>query len=263
MSQNASLSFAPSTPLQNRRKVILVGASSGIGAAMARQLAGEGCNLALLARRADLLTALCDDINTQAGEVRARAYVHDVNQVQAVPALLQTLLADLGGLDVFIYCAGISRMAGLKKYDFNKDLLTLQVNTLGALAWLNPVAELFQSLQCGQIVAISSVAGDRGRVGNPSYNASKAALTSYMESLRNRLTRYGVNVLTAKPGFVETAMLEGAKRTFWAIPAEQAARDICRAMCKRRQDVYTPGRWRWVMLVIRNIPSRLFRRMIF
>lgn len=263
MSLTASQPFAPSTPLQNRRKVILVGASSGIGAAMARQLAREGCNLALLARRADLLTALCDEINTTAGEVRARAYLHDVNQYESVPALLQTILADLGGLDVFIYSAGISQMVGLKKYDFHKDLRTLQVNLLGALAWLNPVAELFQSLKCGQIVAVSSVAGERGRVGNPSYNASKAALNSYMESLRNRLTRYGVNVLTARPGFIKTALLEGAKGTFWAIPAEQAARDICRAMRKRRQDVYTPARWRWVMLVIRNIPSRIFRRMIF
>ena len=151
----------------------------------------------------------------------------------------------------------------MKKFDFDKDRRTLEVNFLGALAWLNPVAAMFQSLKSGQIVGISSVAGERGRVGNPSYNASKAALTSYLEALRNRLTRYGVHVLTVKPGFVETDLLAGAKRTFWVISPEQAARDICKAIRTRRQDIYTPARWRWVMLVIRNIPSFIFRKMVF
>jgi short-subunit dehydrogenase len=139
----------------------------------------------------------------------------------------------------------------------------MQVNLLGALAWLNPVAALFQAQKSGQLVGMSSVAGDRGRVGNPSYNASKAALTCYLEALRNRLTRYGVNVLTVKPGFVETEMLAGAKGTFWVIPSDQAARDICKAIRKRRQQVYTPARWGLVMLIIRHIPSFIFRKMVF
>jgi short-subunit dehydrogenase len=100
-------------------------------------------------------------------------------------------------------------------------------------------------------------------VGNPSYNASKAALSSYLEALRNRLTRHGVHVLTVKPGFVETEMLAGAKGTFWVIPAEQAARDIRKAIHKHKQDVYSPARWRLVMLVIRNIPSFVFRKLVF
>lgn len=139
----------------------------------------------------------------------------------------------------------------------------MQVNLLGALAWLNPVAALFQSQKGGQIVGISSVAGERGRVGNPSYNASKAALTSYLESLRNRLTRYGVHVLTVKPGFVETALLAGAKGTFWVIPAEQACRDIWNAIRKHKQDIYTPARWRLVMLILRSVPSFIFRKLVF
>ena len=256
-------SFPHSTPLQPGRKAILVGASSGIGAALARQLADQGYSLALLARRTELLTTLCDEINHKATHTRARAYHHDVNDYDAVPALLRSILVDLGGVDVFIYNSGISLPVGLKKFDFDKDRRTLEVNFLGALAWLNPVAAMFQSLKSGQIVGISSVAGERGRVGNPSYNASKAALTSYLEALRNRLTRYGVHVLTVKPGFVETDLLAGAKRTFWVISPEQAARDICKAIRTRRQDIYTPARWRWVMLVIRNIPSFIFRKMVF
>jgi short-subunit dehydrogenase len=263
MPKPANPNFNHGTPLEPRRKAILVGASSGIGAALARQLAEEGYNLALLARRADKLEALCAEINQQAGEMRARAYAHDVCEYASIPGLLQVILADLGGLDLFVYNSGISLMVGLKKYDFEKDRRTMEVNLMGALAWLNPVAAFFQSQKGGQIVGISSVAGERGRVGNPSYNASKAALSSYLEALRNRLTRHGVHVLTVKPGFVETEMLAGAKGTFWVIPAEQAARDIRKAIHKHKQDVYSPARWRLVMLVIRNIPSFVFRKLVF
>ncbi len=263
MPDSKTPSFQLSSPLQPRRKAILVGASSGIGAALARQLADQGYSLALLARRTDKLTTLCDEINQKANQTLARAYPHDVNDYDSVPALLQSILADLGGVDVFIFNSGISLPVGLKKFDFDKDRLTMEVNILGALAWLNPVAAMFQNLKSGQIVGISSVAGERGRVGNPSYNASKAALSSYLEALRNRLTRYGVHVLTVKPGFVETDLLAGAKSTFWVIPPEQAARDICKAIRTHKQDIYTPARWRWVMLVIRNIPSFIFRKLVF
>ncbi|MDO9130787.1 MAG: SDR family NAD(P)-dependent oxidoreductase [Anaerolineales bacterium] len=251
------------TPLHPRRRAIIVGASSGIGAALARQLALEGYTLALLARREEMLRSLCAEINTQFNETRAIAYAHDVTDYDFVPGLLQRILADLGGLDLFIYNAGISLPVGLKKFDFEKDRRTTEVNYMGALAWLNPVAAMFQSLRSGQIVGLSSVAGERGRVGNPSYNASKAALTCYLEALRNRLTRYGVNVLTVKPGFVDTAMIKDAKGTFWVISADQAAADICRAIRKRRQELYTPARWRGLMLVVRNIPSVIFRRLTF
>lgn len=263
MTSNDQPPFSPTTPLQPHRKAILVGASSGIGAALARQLADKGYQLALLARRADLLDDLCREINLKTGEVTARAYAHDVADQDQVPQLLRAILADLGGLDLFIYSAGISLPTGLKKYDASKDIQTMQVNLLGAVGWLSPVAELFQSLHQGQIVAISSVAGDRGRVGNPAYNASKAGLSCYMEALRNRLSRYGVNVLTIKPGFVDTPMLAGAKKTFWVISAEQAASDICKAIARHRQEAYIPARWRLTMLIIRHIPSIIFRRMVF
>jgi len=255
--------FAPATPLHPRRRAILVGASSGIGAALARRLADDGWQLALLARRADRLEALCAEINQAAGETRARFYIHDVREYDSVTALLTRILADLGGLDLFIYNSGTSLPAGLKKYDFEKDRRTLEVNLIGALAWLNPVAAMFQSQKSGTIVGISSVAGDRGRVGNPAYNASKAALTCYLEALRNRLSRHGVHVLTVKPGFVDTELLAGAKKTFWVVPPERVANDVVRALRRRRQQIYVPRRWGLLMLVVRNIPSVIFRRLIF
>src|SRR6185436_924287 len=107
---------------------------------------------------------------------------------------------------------------------------------------------------------ISSIAGERGRVKSPAYNTSKAALTTFLEALRNRLTRKGVHVLTVKPGFVETDMLKSATGTFWVITPEQAAEDIWQAIHHRRQTIFTPGRWMLVALVLRHIPSVIFRR---
>jgi len=140
----------------------------------------------------------------------------------------------------------------------------VEVNLIGALAWLNPVAEMFQSAQAGQIVGIGSVAGDRGRVGNPGYNTSKAGLATYLEALRNRLTRRGVRVLTVKPGFVQTEMIKAAQGpTPFMIAPEKAADDIWKAMQKRKQMIYTPSIWRWIMLAIQHTPSFIFRRLSF
>ena len=254
-----------STPLNPRRRGIIIGASDGIGATLARRLAHEGYTLALLARSQEKLETLCNEINQTSKEQRARAYVHDVTQYEDVPDLLRKIVANLGGLDLVVFMAGVNYPpGGIDKYDFENDRKMIEVNLIGAMAWLNPVAEMFQSAGGGQIVGISSVAGDRGRVGNPGYNTSKAALTTYLEALRNRLTRRGVNVLTVKPGFVQTEMLKSAQgATPFTIQPEKAVEDIWRAMQARKQVIYTPSLWRWIMLAIQHTPSFIFRKLSF
>jgi short-subunit dehydrogenase len=256
---------AAATPLNPRRRGIIIGASDGIGAALARRLAHEGYTLALLARSQDKLELLCNEINQTSKELRARAYVHDVTDYEKVPVLLRKIVADLGGLDLVVFVAGVNYPpGGIDKYNFENDRKMIEVNLIGAMAWLNPVAEMFQSAKVGQIVGISSVAADRGRVGNPGYNTSKAGLTTYLEALRNRLTRHGVNVLTVKPGFVQTEMLKAAQGpTPFAIAPEKAVEDIWNAMQKRKQGIYTPSLWGWIMLAIRHTPSFIFRRLSF
>jgi len=253
------------TPLNPRRRGIIIGASDGIGAALARRLAHEGYTLALLARRKDKLESICVEINQTSNEQRARAYVHDVTEYEKVPELLRRIVADLGGLDLVVFVAGVNYPpGGIDKYNFENDRKMIEINLIGAMAWLTPVAEMFQSAKAGQIVGISSVAGDRGRVGNPGYNTSKAGLATYLEALRNRLTRHGVNVLTVKPGFVQTEMLKAAQGpTPFMIPPEKAVEDIWSAMKKRKQVVYTPPIWRWIMLAIQLTPSFIFRRLSF
>jgi len=241
---------------------MIIGASSGIGAALAHRLAREGYVLALLARRTDRLDALCADINREAGEIRACAYPHDVTDFDAVPALFQRIYHDLRGLDLLVYNAGVMPAVGFAEFNFSKDKRMIDTNLLGAMAWLGQAARIFQTAGAGQIVGISSVSGDRGRVKNPSYNASKAGLTTYLEGLRNRLTRHGVNVITIKPGPVTTEMTEGLDMAM-QISAEQAAADIAKAIRRRKQTRYVPLRWALIMAVVMLIPSFIFRRLNF
>lgn len=257
--------LAPATPLTPRRRGIIIGASDGLGAVLARRLAREGYSLALLARRKDKLDALCNEINQSLGKQCTFAYVHNVSEYDKVPALLRKIVADLGGLDLVIFCAGINYPpGGMDKYNFENDRQMIEINLIGAMAWLSPIAEMFQAARSGQIVGISSVAADRGRVGNPGYNTSKAGLTTYLEALRNRLTRHGVIVLTVKPGFLKTEMLKAAQgATPFAIAPEKAAEDIWKAMQKRKQVIYTPSLWRWIMLAIQHTPSFIFRKLSF
>jgi len=251
------------TPLQPQRRAIIVGSAKGLGAALARRLAREGYLLGLIDRNAELLQNICGEINKASGKTQALAYIHDVTSYNEIPALLQKMMLDLGGLDLFIYNAGILLPTTPTTYEFEKDLQMMEVNALGALAWFNAVAPIFQALHSGQIVGLSSVAADRGRVGNPGYNASKAALATYLEALRNRLTRHGVHVLTVKPGFMDTDMLKSSPRTFWVVSPEQAADDIFKALKVRKQTIYTLGRWGLVMWIIKHIPSVIFRRLSF
>ncbi len=242
------------------RTALLVGASSGVGAALARRLAREGYALGLVARRIDRLQALCDEITTTY-YVRAFAYQHDVVNMSEVPALLERAISDLGDLDLFIYCAGVMFPNDPAIYDADQDQFILQVNLIGAAAWINPVAQRFQQERAGHIVGIGSIAGDRGRRGMPAYTASKAGLHTYLEGMRNRLWRADVTVTTIKLGQVETDMLKNADRKRRPISADRAAELIWQAIERRKQTVYVPSWWRMVGFSIQHLPSFVFRRL--
>jgi short-subunit dehydrogenase len=253
------------TPLIPRKKAILIGAAGGIGAQVARRLSREGYVLALLDRDEDKLKTLCTEISQTSGENIVIYYIHDVTAYDQVPDLFRKIVADLGGLDLFVYVAGAIYYPAIDEFNFAEDYKMVQVNMLGAMAWMSEVAPVFQSMRGGQIVGVSSVAGDRGRVSNPGYNTSKAGFTCYLEALRNRLTRHGVHVLTVKPGMVKTEMLNlpNAPKPVLAVTPEQAADDIWNAIRQRKQVVYISGLWRWVMLALTHTPSMIFRRLSF
>ncbi len=279
------------------KRAIIVGASSGMGAELARQLAAQGCRVALVARRVSELDRVADEINSapiaippqypgipqtatssenaisSGGAIavaepivssspgRALTYVHDVTCSDEVPALFQHICRDLGGLDLIIYASGVMPRVEDDEYNMDKDRTIVEVNVLGAVAWLNEAAQRFARAGGGTIVGISSVAGDRGRRGNPVYCASKAALNTYLEALRNRVGRYGVGVVTVKPGPVDTPMTKGLDKLPMLISAQEAARQILEAARKRKHTAYIPWKWRPIMSILRGIPSFIFKKL--
>ncbi|MCC7015214.1 MAG: SDR family NAD(P)-dependent oxidoreductase [Planctomycetes bacterium] len=253
----------PSTKRARERRAIVVGASSGIGEALVRQLCAEGVDVVALARRRERLEELALSCGGSAGRVIPCA--HDVSDFAAVPQLFEALVRELGGLDLFVFASGLMTEVGPNEFDTAKDLEMLAVNLGGCVAWTNEVAKLFRTQRSGVIVGISSIAGERGRKGNPVYGTSKAAMNHYLEALRNRLADFDVHVCTIKPGFVETAMLAAARaqgRSIkGAITPEAAAKSILRAARARRNEVFVPFKWTLVAAVIRNIPSFLFKGM--
>ena len=232
---------------------LIVGASSGIGEALGRRLASEGAKVALVARRENDLRRIMEEINSAAGEERAIAVAHDVRAVDDVPGLVQEIARRLGGLDLAIYAAGSMPAVAVDEFNTSKDREMIEVNLVGAVAWLNPIAERMMRLGRGTIVGIGSVAGDRGRAPNPVYCTSKAGFHAYLE--------LGVRVVTIKPGFVDTAMTRGKEGLFWLISADRAAEIILDKARRGVVTAYVPARWRLVMSVIRSMPSFIFSKL--
>lgn len=244
------------------RRAIVVGASSGMGAALGSLLAANGFHVALLARRQAELDALAESLRAAHPDRTILTRAHDVADAGGVDALFDECVAALDGLDLLVYAAGVMPAITEDEYSTSKDKLIVDVNVTGALAWCNAAARRFEVQKGGTIVGISSVAGDRGRRGQPAYCASKAALTTYLEALRNRLSRYGVSVITIKPGPVSTPMTEGLDGLPMLIPVDQAARSIWKAIERGRPaTVYVPPQWGPIMTILRHVPSVIFRRM--
>lgn len=246
-------------------KAIIVGASSGIGAALADELARRGYRLALVARRAPELEAVAARLNASAPGV-ARAYAHDARDYDAAPALFERIRADFddAALGLLVYASGAMPVAGADGWPFAAEREMIETNLLGAMRWLGLGADYFARQGHGALVGVSSVAGDRGRAGNSAYMASKSGLSTYLESLRYRLARRGVRVVTVKPGLVATPMIAGTKQPRpLVISAEQAARRIAEACERGPEVVYVPARWRLIMAVVRALPAFVMKRASF
>ncbi|MCB9876944.1 MAG: SDR family NAD(P)-dependent oxidoreductase [Planctomycetes bacterium] len=239
---------------------IVVGASSGIGLAIARRLAQSGRKVAMLARREAELATQVELINDTLGRKAAFAFVHDAADIDAADGLFARIEQSVGEVDELFFVAGVMPEVGAEEFDLGKDRQQVVVNMLGCIAWGNAAARRFQQRKRGAIVGVSSVAQDRGRVGRPVYNASKAGMDTYLEALRNRLWRHGVRVTTIRPGFVDTPMTAGLKLK-GAITADKAAQLVLKARDRQKAIAYVPGKWRPIMFVIRNIPSFVFRKL--
>lgn len=240
-------------------RVLIVGGSRGIGAEVARQLAGRGDHVVVVGRQVSAMQELVEAAESFLG--RIHTLVHDVTQRDEVEVAFQHAVDVLGGLDILVYSAGVLPHVDIDQFETSVDAHVIAVNLVGAMAWCNLAARKMKAAGTGVIAGIGSVAGERGRMGNPAYCASKAGLHSYLESLRNRLDRHGVRVITIKPGPVRTDMVEGRGALPLMIDVDVAARAIVSSLSGGPQVRYTPWLWGPLMATVRGVPSFVFRRL--
>ena len=246
--------------------LVVVGANSGIAQAVARSFADGGHRLILVARSPQSLESARAGIDRPA--LVDQGLVCDVADLEHVARAAEDIIALLDEDPYLLVAVGSVAEMEASRTNPAAAVRMIDVNFRNLVALVTPVAEAMAVRGRGTIILISSVAGDRGRQSNYVYGAAKAGLSAYAQGLRNRLASRGVHVLTVKPGYVDTPMLrqtlgEKFERTSRLLisDAASAGRRVHRAAVAKKDVIYVGGIWRLVMLAVRSIPERVFKRM--
>ncbi|MBZ5664750.1 MAG: SDR family oxidoreductase [Acidobacteriia bacterium] len=245
------------------KRVVILGATSGIALEVQRQLAHEGRELLLVARSSERLAELQADLSVR-GAQQVFTYAADLASVQQHASIFDFARRTFPDFDTVLLAYG--SMHDQKESEMSVDVLLeeLQVNFVSATALLTLFAADLERRRTGCLAAITSVAGDRGRRSNYVYGSTKGALSLFLQGLRSRLHPAGVRVITIKPGPVQTPMTDHLPNAARFADPQQVARDIVRALERRGPDVlYTPKIWRYVMAAVEHIPEGIFKRLPF
>ena len=238
--------------------VLILGGTSTIARAIASELAGRRFDLALAGRDERELRAVAADLALRHGVATTVLVMDALDMERHAASLAPCLTADLRGVVLAVGYLGDQRRA---EGDPAETRRIVDANLTGCITALNVIAAHLAKQGGGFVCALSSVAGDRGRRRNYVYGAAKAGLTAYLSGLRSRYAAEGVRVLTVKAGIVDTRMSAGAPGAALAAPPAAVARAIVRALERGRDVIYVPWFWRWIMLVVRLIPERLFKKL--
>jgi len=249
--------------MSGAQRVLVLGATSGIAQAVARVYAAEGARLALVARSREHLAAVAADLTVRGAEVVLQRAA-DLCEVDRHRTLIAEAERALGGFDVVLVAHGVLPDQQACLEDPRRAVASWDVNFASAATLMEAAAERMTVAEDGVLGVLSSVAGDRGRSDNYVYGAAKAALTAYASGLGHRLRGTGVTVVVIKPGPVDTPMTAGRKLPRRLVAdVDVVGRRIHRALERGERVVYVPGKWRWIMAVIRALPIRIFERMRF
>ena len=240
-------------------RVFITGASSGIGEALARQYGRTGYELGLLARRADLLQSIAEDLRGRGALVHV--YVADVTDAQAARNAVQDFVARSGGADRVIANAGMGIRDSLSDGDSESVARLMHVNVIGVTNVIVPFLPVLLRQDSGTLVAVGSVAGFRGLPGRAAYSASKAAIRTFMDALRMQLAGTKVHAMTLCPGFVRTPMTARLDRELpFLLEVEEAASLMMRAIEARKNTYTLPWQMNLLRPVLSTAPEWLVRR---
>jgi short-subunit dehydrogenase len=235
------------------KSAVIIGASSGIGRALAVALSVDGYRIGAVARRTELLLQL-------QGELKGPCLIKtiDVSHSESAIPLLQELIGELGDVELFIINAGVGCENPSLAWEPERD--TIRVNVLGFTAMVNVAVAHLESRGAGHLVGISSVAALRGNRVAPAYSASKAFVSNYLQGMRHRFNKLKlpIHVTDVLPGFVDTPM--AGKNRFWIASTQTAARQIVAAIHARKKRVYVTRRWRLIAWLMRIVPDALYTK---
>lgn len=235
------------------KSAVIIGASSGIGRALAAILSRDGYRVGAVARRTDLLAQLRLELT---GPCVTRTV--DVAQPESAMPLVRELIEELGDVELFIISAGTGFENGALAWQLERD--TIAVNVLGFAAMVHVALAHLETRGSGHLVGISSLAALRGIGGAPAYAASKAFVSNYLQGIRYRVEKRKLPIIVTdvQPGFVDTRMAGG---DFWMASPQEAARQIAAAIRGRKSHVYVTRRWRLVAWLMKVVPDALYSRL--
>lgn len=238
---------------------IILGATSAIARAFARNCAESGADLLLQGRDMSELTRIAQDCSLR-GATSAEAVAFDARKPDGFDEIITQATAHSGTLNAAVFVGSMPEQADIDEDPAMIDGV-IQDSFTGLARFLQLLAPHMEERESGTIIGVGSVAGDRGRVGNYVYGAAKAGFHTYLSGLRNRLGRKGAHVITVKPGFVDTGMTWGLEGMFLVASPEDVAESLMKAVRKKRNVIYTPWFWRYIMLIIRHVPEFIFKKL--
>jgi len=240
--------------------VLIIGASSAIAYETAKCFACDGSDLFLVGRSTEKLTTVANDLKIR-GAKRVETYPLDLCELGRHQQMFEQAIAFLGKLDMLLIAHGTLGDQGKCEQSVAETMQELQTNCLSVISLLTISANYFEQQRHGCIAVVTSVAGDRGRKSNYVYGTAKAAVSVFLQGLRNRLSSVGVSVLTIKPGYVATPMTAHLKEGPLTASPQSVGRGIYEAMKQGKDVVYLPWFWHGIMFVIKSIPERIFKRL--
>ena len=245
------------------QNILIIGATSSIAESVARLYAKQGASLFLVARNKEKLQVISADLNAR-GANAVHTFVMDANNSDLLPKMAEEAWHALGSIDIALVAHGTLPDQQRTEFDIPYAIDEFRTNGESAIMCLAILAQHFEAQGSGVISVIGSVAGDRGRSSNYLYAAAKSAIETYASGLRARLFTKGIHVLVIKPGFVATPMTADLNLPEkLTATSDDVSQDIYRAITKRKDVLYTPWFWNWIMLIIRWLPAGIFKRMKF
>jgi len=249
----------PDTVFGRNTSTIITGASSGIGAAVAEEIAGHGGRVALVARRQDRLEQVAERVRARGGTPLVVAA--DVTDVEQVRAARERIVAEQGPVDVALLNAGFSDMFYIHRFETERAWRLFEVNVRGVITWLDVLLPDMISRGRGIIAATSSLAAHRGLPGNGCYGATKAAVSTLLDSLRVEAVRRGLQITIIEPGFVKSELTEGARVPMpFLMETADAARAIVEGVAEGKSVIRFPWQMAALVRVLENLPPALYDR---